>query len=114
MREHGAMDQSMNFSEQVETNNSIGEPQSLSYAEQVAPKMEPLLLYKFQRGKKTKTFIFSRETEGMLMKTRGGGVLQVKTTDEAHTGKEELELRDKTKILNCSVSFHAHAADYPK
>lgn len=37
----------------------------------------------------------------------------MKTTDEAHTGKEELELRDKTKILNCSVSFHAHAADYP-
>ena len=35
MLEHGAMDQSMNFSEQVETNNSIGEPPSFSYAEQV-------------------------------------------------------------------------------
>ena len=35
MLEHGAMDQSMNFSEQVETNNSIGEPPSFSHAELV-------------------------------------------------------------------------------
>ncbi|KAJ6980894.1 phylloplanin-like [Populus alba x Populus x berolinensis] len=34
MLQHGAMDQSMNFSEQVETNNSTGEPPIFSHAEQ--------------------------------------------------------------------------------
>lgn len=36
----------------------------------------------------------------MLMKLGEGGFCRLKTTDEAaHTGKEEEELHDKTKIL---------------
>lgn len=46
----------------------------------------------------------------------------MKTTDEAHTGKEELELRDKTRILTGKTQdkrtalflfMLIYAADYP-